>query len=88
MKVENILGTALWAGALFLIFRFPVFNWMLALLLILYSWCLIKYPQSFLFFFPVLISCFNFYPWSGRLLIEVPDIFIMAAIGVYLFKKR
>ncbi|MCM2283279.1 MAG: hypothetical protein NDI81_00755 [Desulfobacula sp.] len=67
-------------------FYFPVLKSFLIFSLVGYSMILLKFPRFWIFFLPAFLPLVNTAPWSGHVLYEEFDLFILATISIACWK--
>lgn len=81
---SRFIGVALLLLSVAAVLDYPIYPWFFLGALTVYSGVLILNEYLAFFFLPILLSCVDFSAWSGRFIVEIPDIFIIASLGIFL----
>lgn len=77
-----IAGLSALAAVVYLLFKYPLAPWALALMLMVYGYYLIKKPEVWLIVIPALLPVMDFAPWSGWFFVDEFDLVILTTLAV------
>ena len=66
---------------------FPLLHWPLAVAIVVYTAVLWRWPVTFLLVLPVVLPALDLGFWTGWTTIEVPDLFVLATLGVLIMRS-
>jgi hypothetical protein len=84
--IKRVTALFIFSAAIMGCFYYPVGKIYLTAGVVLYSIISIRFPLFPLFFIPAFLPLVNLAPWSGVVLFEEFDLFLMATLGVSVWK--
>jgi VanZ family protein len=85
---QRVFAAGLLAGLAAVLFRHPVAPLAIAAAFALYAAVLVRFPLAWLLVTPALLPLVDLSPWTGWLLFDEFDLFVMATLAVNLWRTR
>jgi len=86
LVVRRIFGSLLLIAAGAAALNYPVAAMGLLAALVIYGAVLARFPAAWLFVIPALLPVLDLAPWTGWFFLDELDLFVLATLGVYLWR--